>query len=242
VFEPFFTTKPVGKGTGLGLSQIFGFARQSGGDVGDRQPRSASGTTVSIYLPRSRPRGAPAPRDMARGRAEDRAERRGARAPARVILVVEDDPRVSRATVGALEELGYQPIACASGREALEILERIRTIDLVITDVMMPEMTGPELVRDLAAATPTSRAVRHRLCRRGGRGRGLTGYDMLRKPFTVSALAERGAAALSPPALANRPPLQQARQQSERGEQRPAPLPGLDLDRVPAWRLIFQAR
>ncbi|HEX8216962.1 MAG TPA: ATP-binding protein, partial [Allosphingosinicella sp.] len=152
VFEPFFTTKPVGKGTGLGLSQIFGFARQSGGDV-TIESEVGKGTTVSIFLPRSQQaalqaadRSAhPMPRiDQPLHSAEEDA----------VVLVVEDDPRVSRSTVAALEELGYAAISCAGGREALDLLAKNDNIDLVITDVMMPEMTGPELIREMARLYP----------------------------------------------------------------------------------------
>jgi signal transduction histidine kinase/ActR/RegA family two-component response regulator len=201
VFEPFFTTKPVGKGTGLGLSQIFGFARQSGGDV---QIASApgAGTTVSLYLPRSArvPEAAAAPA----------VQEARPRALGTSILVVEDDPRVSRATVGALEELGYHPIACSSGAEALTLLDRHPDVVLLITDVMMPEMTGPELVRivgnrfpDLAVLFVTG------YVREQDEGEELTGYDLLRKPFTVSALADAVASALArrlsglPPASAS---------------------------------------
>ncbi|MDP8912406.1 MAG: ATP-binding protein, partial [Pseudomonadota bacterium] len=150
VFEPFFTTKPVGKGTGLGLSQIFGFARQSGGDVAIASTPNV-GTTVSIYLPRST-RSVDAGQERVRSTV---AADTPLPAPSGTeILVVEDDPRVSRATVGALEELGYRPIACASGTEALQILEQNPAIELVITDVMMPEMTGPELVRVIGDLYP----------------------------------------------------------------------------------------
>ena len=106
MFEPFFTTKAVGKGTGLGLSQIFAFARQSGGDVAI-ESELGRGTKVSLYLPRST---AAAEQAAGARRPGRRAPRRSAaRYPGAAILVVEDDPRVSRSTVGALEELGYRP-------------------------------------------------------------------------------------------------------------------------------------
>jgi signal transduction histidine kinase/ActR/RegA family two-component response regulator len=200
VFEPFFTTKPVGKGTGLGLSQIFGFARQSGGDV-TIDSAVGRGTTVSLYLPRSEAAAAAAAGETFRSDAgaPDAAE-------AAAILVVEDDPRVSRSTVAALEELGHRPIACASGREALQILARDPDIELIITDVMMPEMTGPELVREAAALYPWIGI----LFVTGYVGETedaeeLAGHDMLRKPFTVAALADAVAAALAHRASGSHP-------------------------------------
>jgi signal transduction histidine kinase/ActR/RegA family two-component response regulator len=196
VFEPFFTTKPVGKGTGLGLSQIFGFARQSGGDVAIDSTVGV-GTTVSVYLPRSL-------RTPAAGAAEAGQPRdyvADGELPSQsgtTILVVEDDPRVSRATVGSLEELGYVPIACSSGREALNILQLHPEIDLVITDVMMPEMTGPELVRIIAERHPDVAILFVTgFVGEAGEAEELTGYDLLRKPFTVAALANAAAAALA---------------------------------------------
>jgi CheY-like chemotaxis protein/anti-sigma regulatory factor (Ser/Thr protein kinase) len=194
VFEPFFTTKPVGKGTGLGLSQIFGFARQSGGDVAIDSDLGA-GTTVSLYLPRSL-RTADAELERASG---GPAGEEPAAAPAgTIILVVEDDPRVSRSTVGSLEELGYLPIACGSGAEALDILAHRADIALLITDVMMPEMTGPELVRIAAERYPDVSVlfVTGYVGEAGDAG-DLSGYDMLRKPFTVAALRDAVAAALA---------------------------------------------
>jgi signal transduction histidine kinase/ActR/RegA family two-component response regulator len=202
VFEPFFTTKPVGKGTGLGLSQIFGFARQSGGEV-RLESTLGLGTTISLYLPRSAA-GATAQESRSLAGAPDPPA-----PPAGTgILVVEDDPRVSRATVGSLEELGYRPIACASGVEALEVLAREHAaIELVVTDVMMPEMTGPELVRELGRLYPWLAVLFVTgYVGEAGEAQDLSGYDMLRKPFTVSALAGAVAAALarkaseSPPA------------------------------------------
>jgi signal transduction histidine kinase/ActR/RegA family two-component response regulator len=192
VFEPFFTTKPVGKGTGLGLSQIFGFARQSGGDV-TIQSELGVGTTVSIYLPRStraanRQPERPAMSLMPRATAPARA---GAR-----ILVVEDDPRVSRSTVSSLEELGYQATARASGAEALDLLAADNRFDLIVTDVMMPEITGPELVRQVSVLYPHIAILFVTgFMGEAGEAEELGGaYAMLRKPFTVAALADAVAA------------------------------------------------
>ncbi len=194
VFEPFFTTKPVGKGTGLGLSQIFGFARQSGGDVAIASTPNI-GTTVSIYLPRST-RSADAGQERVRSAVE--ADTPLPAPSGTEILVVEDDLRVSRATVGSLEELGYRPIACPSGAEALQILEQNSAIELVITDVMMPEMTGPELVRVVGDLYPHIAILFVTgFVGEAGEAEELTGYDLLRKPFTVSALAEAVANALA---------------------------------------------
>jgi CheY-like chemotaxis protein len=197
VFEPFFTTKPVGKGTGLGLSQIFGFAQQSGGGVAV-ESAPGEGTTVSIYLPRSAAAAAQAIEESAAPRGPAAAPAAGTE-----ILVVEDDPRVSRATVGSLEEIGYRPIPCASGREAIEILAREKHIQLIITDVMMPEMTGPELVREVSSRYPWIGILYVTgYVGEAGEAEDLAGYDLLRKPFTVAALGDAVASALAkvPPA------------------------------------------
>ncbi|WP_243455557.1 ATP-binding protein [Sphingosinicella sp. BN140058] len=195
VFEPFFTTKPVGKGTGLGLSQIFGFARQSGGDI-VLESTVGVGTTVSILLPRSEVGGEEAGDVRV---ADSMAVTKDAEAATGIsILVVEDDPRVSRATVGALEELGYRTIACASGREAIELLEREPNIALIITDVMMPEMTGPELIREAARRWPWIAVLFVTgYVGEAGDADDLSGHDILRKPFTVSGLSNAVANALS---------------------------------------------
>jgi signal transduction histidine kinase len=189
-FEPFFTTKPVGKGTGLGLSQIFGFAHQSGGEVGiESQP--GKGTTVSIYLPRTAAEDKTIRLHPAMQRADNETTVPGAR-----ILVVEDDPRVRSSTIEALQDLDYDPIACGSGAEALEIFES-QPFDLVISDVIMPEMTGPELIRtlrqrheDFAVLFVTGYVGENET-------EGLVGSELLRKPFTVGALANAVALALS---------------------------------------------
>ncbi len=194
-FEPFFTTKPVGKGTGLGLSQIFGFAHQSGGEVGI-QSEVGRGTTVSIYLPRTAA-AAPLRLHPAAQRSNNTAD---AHVPGARILLVEDDPRVRTATVGALEDLDYDPVACSSGAEAIESF-KAQEFDLVISDVIMPEMTGPELIRHLKEISSRNFAV---LFVTGYVGEDssddLRTHELLRKPFTVGALASAVAAALARPA------------------------------------------
>ena len=190
-FEPFFTTKPVGKGTGLGLSQIFGFAHQSGGEVGI-ESELGKGTTVSIFLPRTEAAASVRMHPAVQRAAESEAHVAGAR-----ILLVEDDPRVRTATVDALEDLDYSPVACDSGAEAIDLFQR-QEFDLVITDVIMPEMTGPELIRHLKSTHDRDFAV---LFVTGYVGEGesddLRSHELLRKPFTVSALASSVAAALT---------------------------------------------
>lgn len=190
-FEPFFTTKPVGKGTGLGLSQIFGFAHQSGGEVGI-ESMVGRGTTVSIYLPRTEKAA-----EVRVHPAVQRAEARDVHVPGARILLVEDDPRVRTATVGALEDLDYEPVACGSGAEAIALF-REQEFDLIISDVIMPEMTGPELIRHLKQTSSRDFAV---LFVTGYVGEGesddLRGNELLRKPFTVGALASAVAAALA---------------------------------------------
>ena len=113
------------------------------------------------------------------------------------ILLVEDDPRVRTATIDALEDLDYDPVACGSGAEAVELF-RNREFDLVVSDVIMPEMSGPELIRHLKKTSPRDFAV---LFVTGYVGEGesddLRGYELLRKPFTVGALASAVAAALT---------------------------------------------
>jgi signal transduction histidine kinase/ActR/RegA family two-component response regulator len=189
-FEPFFTTKPVGKGTGLGLSQIFGFAHQSGGEVGI-DSELGRGTTVSIYLPRTERAAEVRVHPAVQRREDSDAHVAGAR-----ILLVEDDPRVRTATVGALEDLDYEPIACGSGAEAIEQFAA-HEFDLVISDVIMPEMTGPELIRHLKETHDRPFSV---LFVTGYVGEGenddLRSHELLRKPFTVGALASAVAAAL----------------------------------------------
>jgi len=189
-FEPFFTTKPVGKGTGLGLSQIFGFAHESGGEVGI-ESEVGRGTSVSIYLPRTEVAA------TVRLHPAAQVTERDVHVPGARILLVEDDPRVRSATVDALEDLDYEPVACGSGEEAIRLFHE-QLFDLIITDVIMPEMTGPELIRYLKLNSPRDFAVLFVTGYVGeGESEDLRGYELLRKPFTVGALAGAVSAALA---------------------------------------------
>ncbi|WP_375402905.1 ATP-binding protein [uncultured Sphingomonas sp.] len=190
VFEPFFTTKPVGKGTGLGLSQIFGFVRQQDGEVGiDSTP--GRGTTVTLYLPRHRGE------QVAAGAVEQTSEAATAPAPLKV-LVVEDDPRVLAATMGALEELGHVGIACDDPFHAPSIVQGDPGIDLVISDVLMPRQTGPEMVAGLTARYP-GLAVLYVTGYAGDAGGAneFGGHHVLRKPFTLLAIERAITAAMA---------------------------------------------
>ena len=202
VFEPFFTTKPVGKGTGLGLSQIFGFVRQSAGDVAIRSA-PGEGATVSLYLPRGK---------MMKTARLATLESVPTHAPpasqpdlpvqmgAEPVLIVEDDPRVRIATSDAITELGYAAIACTNGEEALALLDSRRDIRLMISDVVMPGMTGPELRTVVRLRHPQVGIVFVTgYAGEAGEGGELEGETVLRKPFTVAALERAVAGALSAP-------------------------------------------
>ena len=145
--EPFFTTKGLGKGTGLGLSMVHGVTEQSGGWFGLRS-RKGEGTTAELWLPVA-DIGAPAA-----GHRERPADRPATAQAALVVLAVDDDALVLTNTVAMLEELGHEGIAAVSGKEALEVLRRHGSIDLVITDYAMPHMTGLELAHAIMAEWP----------------------------------------------------------------------------------------
>ncbi|MBI2923885.1 MAG: response regulator [Planctomycetes bacterium] len=150
IFEPFFTTKEVGKGTGLGLSTVYGIAKQSGGHIAVKSA-PGHGTAFEIYLPRVDE--VPEPE---RKRAGPATTLRGTE----TILLAEDAPPVRDLAIRALEAGGFKVIAARDGREAAEIAERdARSIDLLLTDIVMPRMNGPELASHLAALRPGTRVL-----------------------------------------------------------------------------------
>ncbi|HEX6693454.1 MAG TPA: PAS domain S-box protein [Longimicrobiales bacterium] len=189
-FEPFFTTKKVGEGTGLGLPTVYGIVEQSGGSI-DLYSEPGHGTTFRIFLPRAEAGG-------------EARENEVAVQPGRgsgTIMLVEDESAVRRLTERVLKAAGYTVISCESGAEALSALDRSRTpIQLLLTDVVMPLMNGPELARRITAASPATRVlfmsgytddamVKHGV--HSGRTR------FLEKPFTVGELTEAVHAALT---------------------------------------------
>jgi two-component system cell cycle sensor histidine kinase/response regulator CckA len=147
IFEPFFTTKEVGKGTGLGLSTVLGIVQQSGGHVAvDSEP--GRGTTFRIYFPQA------GDEPLSRGR-EARARHIGTWRGGETILLVEDDERLRRVTRTMLNRYGYTVLEAQSGGDALLICERqSSSIQLLLTDVVMPHMSGPDLAARLVAARP----------------------------------------------------------------------------------------
>lgn len=179
VFEPFFTTKPVGQGTGLGLSQIFAFVHQARGEIAiASQP--GEGTTVTLYLPRHISDAVATEQVTTPARREHMA--------ALDILVVEDDPRVLAATMGALDELGHRPLACNDPLAAQALLDAIGGVDLIVSDVLMPGLTGPEMVAALAAQHRRTPVLFVTGFAGEAGGAEFGGRVVLRKPFTLAAL------------------------------------------------------
>jgi signal transduction histidine kinase/CheY-like chemotaxis protein/integral membrane sensor domain MASE1 len=145
-FEPYFTTKEAGLGSGLGLSQVYGFAKQSGGTATINSTRG-EGTAVKLLLPRAT---ATADLPVPLSEAEPTAETASAH-----ILFVEDDAEVAEVTAELLEDIGYRPVEARDGDSALAALERDPTIELVLSDIVMPgRMSGLELARILRNRRP----------------------------------------------------------------------------------------
>jgi CheY-like chemotaxis protein len=191
VFEPFFTTKPVGKGTGLGMSQIFGFVGQCRGAI-DIRSAPGEGTSIRILLPRmAHDEKFATMKDTQQEMATDGAERdRVATERSLTILAVEDDPRVLRSTMAALAALGHVGLACDHPAKAADMLAEHPDIALILSDVLMPDMSGPEMIETLGAVI-AERPVIFVTGFAGDQGLAaqIAGFPILRKPFTIGQLA-----------------------------------------------------
>lgn len=149
-FDPFFTTKEVGKGSGLGLSMIYGFVRQSGGDV-SIESEEGSGTIVQLYLPRSKKIAMPAQENEGKFVPKDHGE---------AVLVLEDDADVRDGIAKLLCELGYTVHQAKNGRAALSELTTNPGIDLILCDIMLPgKMNGPETFNEARRKHPKLKVV-----------------------------------------------------------------------------------
>jgi CheY-like chemotaxis protein len=207
LFEPFFTTKEVGEGTGLGLAQVYGIVRQHDGYV-DVETAPGEGSTFWIHLPMCHEEPVPEPR-----RPQEAPVARG-----ETVLLVEDEPRLREAGKSVLESLGYRVLTAANGRQALAVcgLEEMTAdgavesslgdkgtsapsthseidVDLVITDLVMPEMGGRALARELSLRAPGVRRIAitgYALDKQDKQKLREAGFQALvRKPFERSQLA-----------------------------------------------------
>jgi CheY-like chemotaxis protein len=181
-FEPFFTTKQAGQGTGLGLSQVYGFVKQSGGHI-KIYSEVGEGTTIKMYLPRFARQASPP--------AEKKSEPRRGR-PGECILVVEDDADVRAYVAETLRGLGYDVLEAGGAEEALALMDRQRSVSLLLTDVVMPGQNGRKLA-DAARARQASLKVlymtgysRNAIVHQG---RLDPGVELLQKPLTSEQLA-----------------------------------------------------
>jgi two-component system cell cycle sensor histidine kinase/response regulator CckA len=186
IFDPFFSTKEVGAGTGLGLSTVYGIVKQTGGYVFVESAVGA-GTTFSIYLPQA------AEQEVVAGHQDVEVQDLRDLTGAGTLLLVEDEDAVRAFSARALRNKGYNVLEANSGETALEILAgRSEPIDLLVTDVVMPRLDGPSLVREVRQTRPDLKVIfisgyaedsfRKRLDEE-------TGIHFLPKPFSLKQLA-----------------------------------------------------
>ncbi len=194
-FEPFFTTKPVGKGTGLGLSMIYGFVKQSGGFV-KIYSEPNQGTMVKLYLPRTKDPVAEAPR----GKEAEIGDLRGREC----ILVVEDDELVRNYVVSRLDGLGYRVLEAEDGKAAVALIEKGLDVDLLFTDVVLPEgLNGRQLADEARRLRPdvkilfTSGYTQETMVHHGKLDPGIA---LLNKPYRREDLARKIRQILDAPA------------------------------------------
>jgi len=185
IFEPFFTTKELGKGTGLGLSTVYGIVKQSGGNIW-LYCEPGIGSTFEVYVP------------LVQRKAEEvesSGERTALPSGIELVLLVEDEAQIRDMVHAFLDECGYAVLVAADGEEALRMLEQCdELIHLVITDVVMPQMNGAELAKQVRLLSPATKIlymsgytdnaiVRHGVLE--------PGMAFIEKPFTPALLAEK---------------------------------------------------
>ena len=193
IFEPFFTTKEVGKGTGLGLSTVYGIVKQSGGFI-FADSRVGEGTQFVIYLPVHR-------EEVGAGRTRKTVKtKKDELWGSGTVLLVEDEPMVRSVAERALTRHGYTVITADNGEDALEIIEKNEPIDLLISDVVMPGMDGPTMVRKARESRPDLKILfmsgyaEEQL----RKSIDLENVNFLPKPFSVTDLAEAARRAVMP--------------------------------------------
>jgi two-component system, cell cycle sensor histidine kinase and response regulator CckA len=200
IFEPFFTTKEVGKGTGLGLSMVYGFVKQTGGFI-FCDSEVGKGTVFRIFLPRHI-------EAVATSAKNGEAQAPVAQPPANpvdhtgtgLVLLVEDEEAVRKFAARALASRGYEVLEASSGREAVELVDKVKDhIDLVVSDVVMPEMDGPSLMRELRKRDPNLNIIFVSGYAEDAFAKNLPdgeSFTFLPKPFTLKQLLETVKAAI----------------------------------------------
>ena len=188
MYEPFFSTKDVGKGTGLGLSTVYGIIRQTGGYI-FCDSEVGRGTRFRLYLPRH----APEPAAMPEQREEKKEAKRTDLTGRGTILLVEDEDAVRSFASRALASRGYTVLEAESGERALELVDQGGRIDLVLSDVVMPVMDGPTLLKELRKRGVATKVVFISGYAEDAFARNLEGqadFAFLPKPFSLKQLAE----------------------------------------------------
>jgi len=193
IFEPFFTTKSVGKGTGLGLASVYGIVKQSGGFIFP-ESEVGYGTTFKVYLPRY----VPEADEIESANSAKQAARLDAKAVdltgTGCVLLVEDEVDVRQFAVRALRLQGYKVLEASDGLEALDVMKaNAGKVDIVVSDVVMPEMDGPTLFKELRKENPSMKVIlvsgypneafREQL--------GSDDFAFLPKPFSLPQLAQK---------------------------------------------------
>jgi two-component system cell cycle sensor histidine kinase/response regulator CckA len=204
IFEPFFSTKEVGKGTGLGLSTVYGIVKQTGGFV-YVDSETDSGTSFRIFLPRHHAEAELQPDADANGAAKEQpaeAKRAADLTGQGTILLVEDEEGLRSLNARGLRSRGYSVIEASNGIEAMEALEQKNgAVDLVVSDVVMPEMDGPTLLREMRARNPNLKIIFVSGYAEDAFEKSLPEneqFAFLPKPFALSALVEKVKQTMAP--------------------------------------------